>query len=466
MTGAGWDSPLGLLREETWQRRDEGCAIPDDLVAAMNALDPVGDAWNGAVVDPLYERLNGLSAADDLAAREPNDLDAIRALRPDGPRQLGWEPSDEVLVDRLHGALTGRAVGCALGKPVEALGSSGGRQDPGLGRRGIRAYLEVRGAWPLADFFPGDPSPDGVVLECPSSQRERIEFMEADDDIHYTLAALGVLETAGPDFQWRDVAWWWLAHIPTAYVCTAELQALLNLQARSVRGRAGPATAAWTRRHRNPYREWIGAQIRADGWGWACAGNPELGAELAWRDAHWTHERNGIYGEMMFAAMAAAAFVESDPRRLVEIGLSEVPAHSRLALAVRRALEWTQAGLSWEECVERVEVEGRGLSPVHTINNAQVCVIATVLGGLDPLASTCIAVAAGLDTDCNGATVGALAGAARGMRGWESDLAPRLHDTLRPAIAEFHDSRMADLAPRWAAAWRTLRAGDAVTQGS
>ncbi len=90
--------------------------------------------------------------------------------------------------------------------------------------------------------------------------------------------------------------------------------------------------------HRNPYREWIGAQIRADAWGYVCAGNPELAAEFAYRDSCWTHRANGIYGEMMFAAIIAAAFVVSSPVELVQIGLSEIPEHCKLAEACRAAL--------------------------------------------------------------------------------------------------------------------------------
>ena len=36
--------------------------------------------------------------------------------------------------------------------------------------------------------------------------------------------------------------------------------------------------------------------IRADAYGYACPGRPELAAELAWRDAGLTHRRTGIYG--------------------------------------------------------------------------------------------------------------------------------------------------------------------------
>src|SRR5262249_49005219 len=151
-------------------------------------------------------------------------------------------------------------------------------------------------------------------------------------------------------------------------ICTAEAQAVENLQLRSTRPGDWhcAATPEYTRRNRNPYREWIGAQIRADGWAWMCAGKPELAAELAYRDACWTHERNGIYGEMMFAAIQAAAFVERDPARLVEIGLSEIPSGCRLARCTRQCLAWIKQCRDFESCMHRVESALEGMSPVHT----------------------------------------------------------------------------------------------------
>src|SRR5262245_44110184 len=117
-----WDTPLNLLKEEIVQRRDEGCVIPDDLASRIAALDPTAQAYDVAKVDPLYDELMALPHGAALAAQEPNELDAIRAKRPEGPRTLEFAPSDDEALDRFHGAWTGRAVGCALGKPVEGMG--------------------------------------------------------------------------------------------------------------------------------------------------------------------------------------------------------------------------------------------------------------------------------------------------------------------------------------------------------
>ena len=460
-----WNTLFTLLREERQQRCDEGVVVPTSLADRMDALDPVADAWNEPVVFGLYDELMALPADPALAAAEPNDLDAIRSLRPQGPRDLRWSPSEAELLDRLHGAWTGRAAGCALGKPVELIGCT---VSDGLltGRPTIKRYLENRGDWPLMDYFSGRDVGDGIILWCEKSQREHIAFMEPDDDIHYSLTGLGVIEQYGPEFTWQNVADFWMAHIPIAAICTAEAQAILNFMNRTARwgsdgGARTAATASFCRSHRNPYREWIGAQIRSDGWAWVCAGKPELAAEFAYRDACWTHERNGIYGEMLFAAIQAAAFVVSDPRELIAIGLSEIPYGCRLAGMIRETLSICAAAADWEAATASVEdlcneMSGAVMSPVHTINNAALCVVGLLYGRMDTVDSISIAVMAGCDTDCNAATVGSIVGAVAGRSQFRDELAGRLHDTIRPSLIGFQDVTMKELAGRTAVQWHRV----------
>lgn len=443
-----WGTPLDLLRQELVARAEEGCVVPASLSAAVAAVPE--EAAYGPGVEALYAELSALPWDDALAHREPNALEAIRALRPAGPRSLSGRLSGDDGLDRLHGAWTGRAVGCALGKPVELIGLARDDARRPTGRRTIRRYLEARGEWPLRDFFSGESKLEGVELWCPQSQRERIAYMEPDDDIHYTLVALEVMEQAGPELDWQDIARYWLARLPIFTICTAEAQAIDLVQRFSTRPGywrcdVGPED---TRRRWNPYRQWIGAQIRADGWGWMAAGRPELAAELAWRDASWTHERNGIYGAMMFAAIASAAFFEHDPRRLIEIGLSEIPAACRLALAVHELCGWLATEPDFEACAARVEAAYGNLHPVHTIPNALLCLVALHYGAMDSGRSISTAVMCGLDTDCNGATVGGIVGAACGYAGFERELSPRLHDEVRPAIAGFAPTTLRRLAER------------------
>ena len=265
MIFTGWETPLELLRMEVVQRDYEGFEVPDALREQVASLDKEADAMNFEVVDELYKKLEQLPRDPDFCYVQPNDLETIRKERPDGPRQLGG--IDEVdLLDKFHGAWTGRAAGCALGKPVEHMGIMG--QLGMRGRKAIRTYLENRNHWPLDYYFSGADADDKFMVFCPQSQRENITFMEPDDDIHYTLIALGILEKIGPDFGWRNVAHFWNSSLPYNVICTAESQAILNYNnAVPRRTKSNWVTSDYTSSNRNPYREWIGAQIRADGWG-------------------------------------------------------------------------------------------------------------------------------------------------------------------------------------------------------
>ena len=446
MIFTGWTNPLALLRLELIQRDYEGHPVPEDLKAQVAALDREKDAMNFEAVDTLYQALDRLPEDPNFAYVQPNDLEGIRKERPDGPRQLGGLAETDLL-DRFHGAWTGRAVGCALGKPVEGMGIMG-RQGM-RGRQAIRTYLENRQHWPLDYYFSGVDAGDGLQIGCPLSHRENIAFMEPDDDIHYTLVALRVLENYGPGFKWRDVANVWNRSLPYSAICTAEAQAIMNYN--NAVPKTAPSdwvTPEYTSINRNPYREWIGAQIRADGWGYACAGNPELAAEFAFRDACWTHRANGIYGEMMFAAIMAAAFVVDDPHELIDIGLSEIPRNCRLAEACRSALAQVPDCEDFHAYMDWVEAHYGDLSGVHTVNNALVVIGSMIFGQMDFHQSVCRSVEGGWDTDCNGATCGSIVGAASGSTALDSSLVAPLNDTIRPNVIGFQEISMTELAER------------------
>jgi ADP-ribosylglycohydrolase len=451
-----WDGLPRLVALELEQRIYEGAIVPPELRTAVHAV-----AGDDRKAGALLARLADLPADPDFPYGQPNDLDGIRAGRPDGPRRLPMSLSDSQLFDRFYGAWAARAAGCALGKPVELMGMS--RRGLAGGRHAIRAYLEHRGDWPLRDYFSGRDVGDGLHLISPTSQREEIAYLEPDDDLNYTLIALHLLETVGAGFAWYDVADAWNHCLASSALCTAELVAMTNYVAASPRAALAFADASaraepsHTRTHCNPYREWIGAQIRADGWGYACAGNPELAAELAWRDASWTHSANGIYAEMFFAAVVSAAFVERGPIRLIEIGLSEIPAASRLAEAIRGALAWFDQCSDEEEFLARLESTYGALHPTHAVPNALIVLMAIYYGEMDTVLAPCLAVAAGFDTDCNGATAGSIVGAADGYDAADKTLIKRLNDTVRSNVAGFEETRLQTLAERQLEVYSAVR---------
>jgi ADP-ribosylglycohydrolase len=270
--------------------------------------------------------------------------------------------------------------------------------------------------------------------------RENISCMPEDDDINYTMLGLHILETYGLDFTTDDVATVWLQMMPALTVFTAERVAYYNLLSYL----APPETA----RFRNPYREWIGAQIRADIWGLASPGDPVRAAELAWRDARLSHTGNGIYGEMFIAAMVAASFAAQSTTEVIQEGLRVVPSQSRLAEAIRFTLTLPQRTSDWETALDLLYQRYGHYHWVHAINNAAVVVAALLYGGGDYERTITLAVMGGWDTDCNGATTGSIIGSMHGVNvipeAWSAPLANR----VRTSLKGFDNSTIDDLARR------------------
>jgi ADP-ribosylglycohydrolase len=339
------------------------------------------------------------------------------------------------------------------------------------GWKNVLLWFQAADAYPITGYTPGRSraaalfGPD-FALGCPKSQRENIRFMESDDDIRYTVLGLALLEEKGRDWDTWDMGKHWHSHLTYSQVCTAETQAYLNFAAVTShleRWSGRPADwqqrIEWVRTYRNPYREWIGAQIRADGLAYGAAGRPELAAEFAWRDASLSHVRNGIYGEMFVAAMIAAAFVEDDVEKIVEIGLSEIPRRSRLARDIRQAVEISHEARTQVELVERIWDAFCHYHPVHTNNNAGLVVASIVFAGDDFEKAITTAVLGGWDTDCNGATVGSIMGAKLGASALPARWIEPLHDTLYAEVIGFHPIAISECARRSAAVYHQVSAG-------
>lgn len=436
----------GDVELERWQCESEGRDVTPlagefDRVAALDLDDPAHQPAAEALLDAAAE----LPTRSDFPYDEPDDLAAIRAARPPAVELPTLD--DARLADRVHGAWLGRVCGCLLGKPVE-----GWRRDR------MWTYLKDAGRWPLTGYFTRDVPPavrDAAEMNPDAPWIENVSAMPVDDDTNYTVLALNMLAEKGAAFAPADVARCWLANLPLLATCTAERAAYRNF-ATNV---APPASA----RARNPYREWIGAQIRADAYGYVAAGEPDTAAEWAWRDACISHVKNGIYGEMWAAAMIAAAFCTDDVRRAVEAGLAEVPARCRLAEHLRDVLAWHDGGVSYDDAVERIHARWDEHSHTwcHTIPNAMIVAAGLLYGGGEFGPTICRAVQPCFDTDCNGATTGSVIGAMRGAAGIQAGWTDPLHDTLRTRIAGHHRVSIRNCAARTTELIEARRPGDA-----
>ncbi len=416
-----------LVRAELVQAEEEGrdVAVMRERIRGQDL-----GALSIAGLIELQDALAGLPQRADFAYDEPSDLASIKAARPPGGAGEAAVPPD--LDDRILGAWLGRCAGCLLGKPVE-----------GWPRESIVAYLRAADEYPLRQYFPWlEPNPVGRPMHrsARESTRGGIVCMPRDDDIDYTIIGLHTLERHGRGFTTEDMAAVWLEWLPYHCVYTAERVAYRNL----VNGFDPQDAAA----HHNPFREWIGAQIRADAFGYASPGRPEAAAALAFTDAALSHVKNGIYGEMWAAAMVAGAFGAASPGEAIRAGLGQIPASSRLAEALTCTLEWHAAEPRWEDAWRRVMDAYGHYHRVHTINNACCVALGLLYGDGDFSRTIGIAVECGQDTDCNGATAGSVLGAMLGARALPEAWTEPLSDRVRSVVAGYDNASISDLAAR------------------
>ena len=438
------------IETERLQCREEGrdiAALESEFERVL-ALD-LEDLANQGAAQSLLDASIQAPMREEFAFDEPSDLAGIRAARPqNAPQFPSLDLNSEHFADKIYGAWTGRCAGCLLGKPVE------GWRTPRLW-----GYLQDSGRWPLDNYFGSKGVSAEVVAKhevdnpwVQSLLAENLGFMPVDDDTNYTTIGMVILEGYGRDFTPANVADFWLKNVPLYDTCTAERIAYRNFALNI----APPASATF----RNPYREWIGAQIRADGFAYGAAGNPELAAEFAWRDASISHVKNGIYGEMWAAAMVAAAFVCDDVSQIIEAGLAQIPQNCRLTRDVRQVLTWHTQGLSYDEASAQIHKrwdEDNWHNWTHTNSNAAIVALGLLWGEDDFQTSVCRAVQAGFDTDCNGATVGSIIGAMHGRRALPDKWTAPLNDRLKTGVAGLNDVKIGDLAARTVDVARTIQ---------
>lgn len=103
---------------ELIQLREEGFEVPAAARERVEAL--TAETISQADVNAVEAMLESLPVRAGFECEEPNELEAIRAARPERKRRKFETGLDnETMLNRFHGAWLGRSGGCALGKPAE-----------------------------------------------------------------------------------------------------------------------------------------------------------------------------------------------------------------------------------------------------------------------------------------------------------------------------------------------------------
>lgn len=429
---------------EYYQMQGEGydvSALPsgrDDASAIANHLNVAGTAERDAQWRELYDRLIALKAnglRPGYGYDEPDALDDIFALA-DEPPALAPLAEDEY-ADRVRGAWFARCAAVVLGKPLEM----------GMDRLRVKEYLESVDAYPLRDWVPEYSAKLGLRLrtDCVPSTLGNVRYVQSDDDIHYTISALLLAEKAGADFTAWQAAQNLLENIPYNWVWTADkflYYQLVNCDAES-------ELDACVDARKNPWRESMCPQLKADLWGYITPGEPRRGAALIHRLARLSATKNGLYGGLFIQGCVSAALSGApDVDTILRGGLGNIPRTSRLYEAVTRVMDWHRTMADWTQVCDRIyEVYGHWYF-AGAINNICFIVLALLEGQLDLERTMCTAVMCGTDTDCNSANAGSIVGAAIGYDALPHRWIAPLNDEVRSGVADFGFGSITELAER------------------
>ena len=388
-----------------------------DILHLKNLIESIDALPNGTdkhdLGEVVFKMILNAKTRKDFPYVEPSEWNEITAL-------IGDKYSSPVSpnIDSIKGAIVGRIVGCMLGKPVE-----------GVSRDNIRKLLKYSNNYPITRYIELKDVPEDVAISSVYCADYMVDSPLSDDDIDYTCLNKLVLEKYGKNFTSFDVISSWISSMPSDAYCTAERVAYYNF----LRGYMPPHCATT----KNPFREWIGAQIRADIFGYVNPGRPFEAAHMAYKDASVSHIKNGIYGEMFIAALLAIVAYEKDIYKAIEKALTYIPSSSRLFETIVKILKDYKNDVSEEKAFAKVFKQYDDHNThhwLHVICNASIVVLSLLYCNDDFDKALSLAVGSGYDTDCNGATVGSIMGLKNGISSIPTKWISKLNGLIKTDI--------------------------------
>ena len=273
--------------------------------------------------------------------------------------------------DKVLGGWLGKNIGGTLGGPTE-------------GNTGTMFYY-------FYDPVPTEPLPN--------------------DDFVLQMLWLDVLNKKGIYFIPRDIAYHWNNHM------TAPIAEYFMGKRNMREGFLPPVSGAYN----NWWINGMGCTIRSEIWAMIAPGMPDIAAAYAYFDATADHAQEGVYGEMFCAAIESAAFIESDPRKLIDIALNYIPRKCVIRDMVELVRAEAAKGTHFMRLRHLVLAEA-AKNPRHSADFTYVVVnvgfiVLGLLTGSGYSEKLCNGVNCGYDTDCTGATLGALLGIIAGAKG-------------------------------------------------
>ncbi len=394
-------------------------------------------------LDSFAKKLNTLSFRSDWPYIEPEDLCDIWLAcdLPTDQQQAQWlNTLPNNINERISTAFKSSLCGCILGKPIEI--------NPTLAM--LKHAGEKAGEWPITDYI-STGFLNGLEKRHESwrqTTRENICYVTSDDDINYTLMGMIIIEEYGVDFTVNDVRNKWLELLPVSMTFGPE-RTLLAKSAMAAISEQDPSELQltdWVQTW-NAGDEYCGALIRVDAYGYACPGNPKLAAELAFKDASFTHRKTGVYSSMYIAAAIALAPVVKKPIDIFELALKFVPKDSRFYKVVEDSIMQVKSSTDWLEAYSKLNKKYGEYCHCQIYQEIGT-LINTLHFARDIGDAICKQVSQGNDTDSFGATCGSIAGLFMGPSKLEPKWLKPFNDKIHTSLAGFNDDSISSIANR------------------
>ena len=275
------------------------------------------------------------------------------------------EISYSTYLDKIYGCFVGKAISGNIGAPHE----------------GVKMPMELK----FQDY----------MIDC----------TQANDDLDLQVLWLDVVEKKGINFTSYDLL--------DAFVnnCDYSPGEYAIMRKNYMKGIYPPYSGKFSNDY---YIEGMGCPIRSEIWGCIAAGNMELSKELSYRDGCIDHYGESIVAEQFFAALESEAFFDSDVHSLIQKALSVVPADSKFRSLVTYTVDMCNKYGDMKKVLSKILFKYGHPDCTNMYQNMGITIASLILGELDIIKSSIMALNCGFDTDCTCASVGSVIGIIKG----------------------------------------------------
>ena len=272
-----------------------------------------------------------------------------------------------------------------------------------------------------------------------------------NDDLDIQLLWLIAMEERGIDIDSKVLADYWQLYVTPHW---AEYgNAKINMKS----GLMPPLSGILN----NSFKDSNGCFIRSEIWACISPGCPKIATQMAYEDAIIDHgDGEGMYAEIFCAAVESSAFVINDINKLIDIGLSYIPADCGVSNAIKNVINSYKSGKTWLEARKEILEKYRGAIKPEIFGgkiggiskeedekgyrdgkigydaplNIGILLIGLLYGEGDFSKSITTTINCGEDTDCTAATCGSILGIINGIdsipKKWKEPIGEKINTAI------------------------------------